>query len=94
MSALRIVQMERGWLSKESISEVAQYLVSQKLLPWKWLLFTICTTCHLSVNTKLLFVPIFLVCCVGRTKSWSIFNQTLGLGLMKLLQMVSLFKRR
>ncbi len=26
MSALRIVQMERGWLSKESISEVAQYL--------------------------------------------------------------------
>lgn len=26
MSALRIVQAERGWLSKESISEVAQYL--------------------------------------------------------------------
>lgn len=26
MSALRIVQMERGWLSKESIAEVAQYL--------------------------------------------------------------------
>lgn len=26
MSALRIVQVERGWLSKESISEVAQYL--------------------------------------------------------------------
>lgn len=26
MSALRIVQMERGWLSKESITEVAQYL--------------------------------------------------------------------
>lgn len=26
MSALRIVQMEQGWLSKESISEVAQYL--------------------------------------------------------------------
>lgn len=26
MSALRIVQMERGWLSKESISEVAAYL--------------------------------------------------------------------
>jgi len=26
MSALRIVQMERGWLSKESISEVANYL--------------------------------------------------------------------
>ena len=26
MSALRIVQMERGWLSKESISEVAKYL--------------------------------------------------------------------
>lgn len=26
MSALRIVQMERGWLSQESISEVAQYL--------------------------------------------------------------------
>lgn len=26
MSALRIVQMERGWLSKESISEVAEYL--------------------------------------------------------------------
>jgi len=26
MSALRIVQTERGWLSKESISEVAQYL--------------------------------------------------------------------
>lgn len=26
MSSLRIVQMERGWLSKESISEVAQYL--------------------------------------------------------------------
>ena len=25
MSALRIVQAERGWLSKESISEVAQY---------------------------------------------------------------------
>lgn len=26
MGALRIVQTERGWLSKESISEVAQYL--------------------------------------------------------------------
>lgn len=26
MSALRIVQVERGWLSKESISEVAEYL--------------------------------------------------------------------
>lgn len=26
MSALRIVQTERGWLSQESISEVAQYL--------------------------------------------------------------------
>jgi NADH-quinone oxidoreductase subunit E len=26
MSALRIVQTERGWLSKESISEVANYL--------------------------------------------------------------------
>jgi len=26
MSALRIVQTERGWLSKESVSEVAQYL--------------------------------------------------------------------
>jgi NADH-quinone oxidoreductase subunit E len=26
MSALRIVQMEHGWLSKESISEVAHYL--------------------------------------------------------------------
>ncbi len=26
MSALRIVQMERGWLSQESISEVANYL--------------------------------------------------------------------
>ncbi len=26
MSALRIVQMERGWLSQESISEVAEYL--------------------------------------------------------------------
>lgn len=26
MSALRIVQMERGWLSKDSIAEVAQYL--------------------------------------------------------------------
>jgi len=26
MSALRIVQSERGWLSQESISEVAQYL--------------------------------------------------------------------
>jgi NADH-quinone oxidoreductase subunit E len=26
MSALRIVQAERGWLSKESISEVAEYL--------------------------------------------------------------------
>lgn len=26
MSALRIVQMERGWLSKESISQVAEYL--------------------------------------------------------------------
>lgn len=26
MSALRIVQEERGWLSKESISEVAEYL--------------------------------------------------------------------
>lgn len=26
MSALRIVQMERGWLSKESISDVAKYL--------------------------------------------------------------------
>ncbi len=26
MSALRIVQMERGWLSPESIAEVAQYL--------------------------------------------------------------------
>jgi NADH-quinone oxidoreductase subunit E len=26
MSALRIVQTEHGWLSKESISEVAQYL--------------------------------------------------------------------
>ena len=26
MSALRIVQTERGWLSKDSISEVAQYL--------------------------------------------------------------------
>jgi NADH-quinone oxidoreductase subunit E len=26
MSALRIVQAERGWLSKESITEVAQYL--------------------------------------------------------------------
>lgn len=26
MSALRIVQMERGWLSQESISEVAAYL--------------------------------------------------------------------
>jgi NADH-quinone oxidoreductase subunit E len=26
MSALRIVQTERGWLSKESISQVAQYL--------------------------------------------------------------------
>ncbi|MDO8960552.1 MAG: NADH-quinone oxidoreductase subunit NuoE [Methylophilus sp.] len=26
MSALRIVQMERGWLSKESITEVAEYL--------------------------------------------------------------------
>lgn len=26
MSALRIVQMEHGWLSKESISEVAKYL--------------------------------------------------------------------
>ncbi len=26
MSALRIVQTERGWLSKESISEVASYL--------------------------------------------------------------------
>ena len=26
MSALRIVQTERGWLSNESISEVAQYL--------------------------------------------------------------------
>ena len=26
MSALRIVQTERGWLSKESISEVAAYL--------------------------------------------------------------------
>ncbi|MGB4812136.1 MAG: NADH-quinone oxidoreductase subunit NuoE [Methylophilaceae bacterium] len=26
VSALRIVQTERGWLSKESISEVAQYL--------------------------------------------------------------------
>jgi NADH-quinone oxidoreductase subunit E len=26
MSALRIVQTERGWLSKESISEVAEYL--------------------------------------------------------------------
>lgn len=26
MSALRIVQMERGWLSQESITEVAQYL--------------------------------------------------------------------
>jgi NADH-quinone oxidoreductase subunit E len=26
MSALRIVQTERGWLSKESISEVADYL--------------------------------------------------------------------
>ena len=26
MSALRIVQTERGWLSKESISDVAQYL--------------------------------------------------------------------
>jgi NADH-quinone oxidoreductase subunit E len=26
MSALRIVQMERGWLSTESLSEVAQYL--------------------------------------------------------------------
>ncbi len=26
MSALRIVQLERGWLSKESISEVAKYL--------------------------------------------------------------------
>jgi len=26
MSALRIVQLERGWLSQESISEVAQYL--------------------------------------------------------------------
>ena len=26
MSALRIVQSEKGWLSKESISDVAQYL--------------------------------------------------------------------
>lgn len=26
MSALRIVQIERGWLSKESISDVAKYL--------------------------------------------------------------------
>ncbi len=26
MSALRIVQLERGWLSKESISEVSKYL--------------------------------------------------------------------
>ena len=26
MSALRIVQTEHGWLSKESITEVAQYL--------------------------------------------------------------------
>ena len=26
MSALRIIQTERGWLSKESIAEVAQYL--------------------------------------------------------------------
>jgi NADH-quinone oxidoreductase subunit E len=26
MSALRVVQAERGWLSKESITEVAQYL--------------------------------------------------------------------
>lgn len=26
MSALRIVQTERGWLSKESLTEVAQYL--------------------------------------------------------------------
>lgn len=26
MSALRIVQMEQGWLSKESISDVAKYL--------------------------------------------------------------------
>ena len=26
MSALRIVQTERGWLSKESITEIAQYL--------------------------------------------------------------------
>ena len=26
MSALRIVQTERGWLSKDSIAEVAQYL--------------------------------------------------------------------
>lgn len=26
MSALRIVQMEHGWLSKQNISEVAQYL--------------------------------------------------------------------
>jgi NADH-quinone oxidoreductase subunit E len=26
MSALRIVQTERGWLSKESIAEVAEYL--------------------------------------------------------------------
>ncbi|MSP86927.1 MAG: NADH-quinone oxidoreductase subunit NuoE [Methylotenera sp.] len=31
MSALRIVQTERGWLSKESISEVAQYLAMPEI---------------------------------------------------------------
>ena len=31
MSALRIVQTERGWLSKESISEVAAYLRIQEI---------------------------------------------------------------
>jgi NADH-quinone oxidoreductase subunit E len=31
MSALRIVQTERGWLSKESISEVAEYLMMPEI---------------------------------------------------------------
>jgi len=31
MSALRIVQTERGWLSKESITEVAQYLAMPEI---------------------------------------------------------------
>lgn len=35
MSALRIVQMEQGWLSQESISAVAQYLGMPEIAVWE-----------------------------------------------------------